>query len=144
MTSHGATPPAPPVPRVNALNRPFWDGCDAAELRLQRCGEPSCGRAVYYPRVCCPHCQGPDLTWFVASGRGRVISHTTVRRTHHAGFDRFAPYVFAAIALDEGPCLYARLVDAPLEASLIDRAVRVRFEPAAAGPTVPVFELSPP
>ena len=133
-----------PAPRVTALNRPFWDGCDAGELRLQRCVNPACSRAVYYPRVCCPFCQGPDLEWFVASGRGRVITHTTVRRTHHDGFNVYAPYVFAAIELQEGPCLYARLVDAPIDATLIGRAVRVRFDRSARGPTVPVFELAEP
>jgi uncharacterized OB-fold protein len=134
---------APPAPRINALNRPFWDGCEAGVLRLQRCMNPACSRAVYYPRVCCPYCQAGDLAWTVASGRGRVITHTTVRRTHHDGFNRYAPYVFAAIALEEGPCFYARLVDAPLEESLIDRAVRVRMEAGDGGTVVPVFALMP-
>lgn len=135
---------APPVPRVNALNRPFWDGCNADLLRVQRCRNPACARAVYYPRVCCPYCQGPDLDWVIASGLGRVISHTTIRRTHHDGFNTIAPYVFAAIELQEGPCFYARLVGAPIEGSLIDRPVRVRFDGSGHGPTVPVFELVDP
>lgn len=138
MNAHELLPPAP---RVNALNRPFWEGCDAGELRLQRCTNPDCARAVYYPRICCPHCHGPDLEWVVASGRGRVITHTTVRRTHHDGFNVHAPYVFAAIELEEGPCFYARLVDAPIGESLIGRQVRARFEAGGRGPTVPVFEL---
>jgi hypothetical protein len=52
-----------PLPRVNAINRPFWEGCNRGELVLQQCDQPDCGRHIYYPRVCCPYCGGGDLTW---------------------------------------------------------------------------------
>jgi uncharacterized OB-fold protein len=133
----------PPSPRINALNRPFWEGCRAGELRLQRCMDPACGRAIHYPRVCCPHCQSDQLSWISASGLGRVISHTTVRRTHHDGFNPLAPYVFAAIELVEGPLLYARLVGVGLDERLIGRQVRVRFDPGPQDPPVAVFEVLP-
>ena len=32
------------LPQVDDLNRPFWDGCAAGELRLQRCA--GCGRPM--------------------------------------------------------------------------------------------------
>ena len=74
---------------------------------IQRC--PACHKSIFYPRVCCPFCQHANLQWVQASGKGKVISYTTVQRPHHDGFNGEAPYLFAAIALDEGPCLYGQL-----------------------------------
>ena len=31
----------PPQPRITEVNRPFWDGCRAGKLMLQRCGNAS-------------------------------------------------------------------------------------------------------
>jgi uncharacterized OB-fold protein len=131
-----------PQPRVNEIARPYWDGANNGKLMIQRCARPECGRAVFYPRVCCPFCKGSQLDWIEASGRGRVITHTTVRRTHHDGFNSDAPYVFAAIALDEGPCMYAQLPEAPLESPLVGRAVTVDFAEHGPGRRMPVFRLT--
>jgi uncharacterized OB-fold protein len=131
-----------PQPRVSELTRPYWDGANNGKLMIQRCARPDCGRAVFYPRVCCPFCKGSQLNWIEASGRGRIVSHTTVRRPHHDGFNSEAPYVFAAIALDEGPCMYAQLPEAPLEGSLVGRAVAVDFAEHGPGRRMPVFRLT--
>ena len=115
-----------PQPRITELNRPFWTGCNQGRLMIQRC--PACQKGIFYPRVCCPFCKHGDIAWVQASGKGKVISHTTVHRTHHDGFNAEAPYVFAAIALDEGPCLYAQLNGAPVDGtSLVGRVVQVEF-----------------
>jgi uncharacterized protein len=115
-----------PQPRVTELNRPFWDGCNNGRLVIQKCR--ACARAVFYPRVCCPFCKAGDLDWIEASGRGKVISHTTVHRTHHDSFNAEAPYVFAAVAIQEGPWLYAQVLDAPTDrASLVGRSVTATF-----------------
>ena len=115
-----------PQPRVTELNRPFWEGCNEGRLVIQKCR--ACARAVFYPRVCCPFCKAGDLDWIEASGRGTVISHTTVHRTHHDSFNAEAPYVFAAVALDEGPWLYGQLREAPADgSSLVGRSVVAIF-----------------
>lgn len=130
-----------PQPRITENNRPFWQGCNEGRLMIQRC--TACGRGVFYPRVCCPHCRHGALDWIEASGKGRVISHTTVWRTHHDGFNGEAPYVFAAVALDEGPCLYAQLPGAPVEGpSLVGRRVDVSFVPHGPQLSIPVFRLA--
>jgi uncharacterized OB-fold protein len=131
-----------PQPRVNELTRPFWDGANARRLMIQRCTHADCRKAVFYPRVCCPHCQASALEWIEAQGRGTIVSHTTVRRTHHDGFNAEAPYVFAAVKLEEGPLIYAQVPGAPLEQSLTSRAVTVDY--AAHGPDrlMPVFRLA--
>ncbi len=142
MTSTPGATVLKPQPRVTALTQPFWDGANAGRLMIQRCRRPECARAVFYPRVCCPFCRGDTLDWTEASGRGRIVTHTTVRRTHHDGFNAEAPYVFAAVALDEGPCLYAQVPGAPLEESLLGRAVMVDFADHGPGRRLPVFRLA--
>lgn len=130
-----------PQPRVTELNRPFWSGCNEGRLMIQRCA--ACSRAVFYPRVCCPFCQHGELAWMQASGRGKVISHTTIHRTHHDGFNSEAPYVFAAIELEEGPCIFAQLNGAPTEgASLIESRVAVEFVPHGHELKIAAFRLA--
>lgn len=130
-----------PQPRINDLNRPFWNGCNEGRLMIQRC--TACRRAVFYPRVCCPFCRHGELEWFQASGKGVVISHTTVHRTHHDGFNAEAPYVFAAIALEEGPCMFGQMLGAPIDgASLIGRAVVAKFVPHGPGLAIAAFRLA--
>ena len=43
---------AKPVPVPTPETQPFWDGCAAGELRIQRCTD--CGRPYFYPRPVCP------------------------------------------------------------------------------------------
>ena len=117
-----------PQPRVTELNRRYWDGVNAGRLVLQYCLNHACRRAIFYPRVCCPYCQHAELEWREATGMGRVISHSTIHRTHHDGFNDEAPYVFAAVELDEGVLVYAQLPGAPVDGeSLIGRAVTADF-----------------
>lgn len=131
-----------PKPRITALERPFWDGCNAQRLMIQRC--TACGKAVFYPRACCPHCHADALEWIQACGRGRVISHTTVWRTHHDGFNDEVPYVFAAIRLEEGACIYGQLLHAPIEgASLVGAPVAAIFIAHRPGQKVAAFTLNP-
>jgi uncharacterized OB-fold protein len=130
-----------PRPRVTELNRPFWNGCNEGRLVIQKCR--ACARAVFYPRACCPFCKAGDLDWIVASGWGRIISHTTVHRTHHDSFNAEAPYVFAAVALDEGPAMYGQVVGAPTaDTSLIGRAVTTAFVEHVPGQKIAAFRLA--
>lgn len=143
MTTGSAGAELKPQPRVSSLTRPFWDGVNAHRLMIQRCTSADCGKAIFYPRVCCPFCKAPRPEWIQASGAGRVIAHTIVHRTHHAGFDAEAPYVFAAIELAEGPCVYAQIRGA----SLVDECLRgtaVQVEYVQHGPDrlMLVFRLS--
>ena len=71
----------------------YAEGLAAGQLRYQRC--ENCGRAVFYPRVACPHCGEARLTWADSAGLGTVYS-TTVTRS------RAGDYNVALIDLDEG------------------------------------------
>lgn len=142
MTSPHVAAVLKPQPRLTELTRPYWEGANDGRLMIQRCANPGCGKAVFYPRVCCPYCHGAELTWFRASGRGSIITHTTVRRAHHDGFNASAPYVFAAVRIEEGALLYAEIPGAPVEGdSLVGRPVQVDFVEHGPGRRMPVFRL---
>lgn len=130
-----------PQPRVTEITKPFWDACNADRLMMQRCQDRKCGKTVFYPRVCCPHCKGETLGWVEVPGRGKIVSHTTVHRPHHDGFVGEVPYVFAAIEI-EGAVLYAQVPGAPTEgSSLIGRDVVVEFVTHGPSRRIPVFRL---
>ncbi len=130
-----------PQPRITEVSRPYWDGLNEGRIVLQRCLHESCRRVIFYPRVCCPFCKRAELEWVDAAGTGRVISHTTVHRTHHDGFNADAPYVFAAVELAEGPMLYAQVRGVPVDGtSLVGRAVRAGFVPHGPDRKMLVFD----
>jgi uncharacterized OB-fold protein len=132
-----------PQPRVTELNRRYWDGINAGHLVLQHCLNHACRRAIFYPRVCCPYCQHAELEWRDATGRGHVVSHSTIRRTHHDGFNAEAPYVFAAVELAEGVLVYAQLPGAPVDGTLlVGRAVAADFVPHGPDRRMLVFRLA--
>jgi hypothetical protein len=130
-----------PMPRVTDISRPFWDGCNEGRLMLQHC--LSCRRAIYFPRVCCPHCQHGDLAWREASGEGQILTFTVVHRPEHPSFLPDAPYVFAAITLAEGPLFYSRLIDPPArDNTLLRRRVVAEFVDHAPTQKLPYFRVA--
>lgn len=133
-----------PSPRPTAVNRPFLEGCNREELWLQQCLVPGCGKHIYYPRVCCPHCGGGDLRWGPVSGRGAIVSFARVHRPQHESFMSEAPYYFIAVQVHEGPLLFSRLHhDGPVsEAELIGRQVRAVFVPHTSGQRLVFFALA--
>lgn len=133
-----------PQPRVNEVSQPYWAGVNAGRIVLQRCLRNECRCVIFYPRVCCPFCKHADLEWVEVAGTGRVISHTTVHRTHHDGFNGDAPYVFAAVELTEGALLFGQVPGAPTDGtSLIGRAVQASFVPHGPDRQMLVFQPAP-
>lgn len=130
-----------PQPRITEASKRYWEGIDAGRIFLQHCLHPACRHAIFYPRVCCPYCQYAALEWKEAAGIGRVISHSTIYRPHHDGFNDEAPYVFAAVELTEGVLIYAQIPGAPIDSALIGRAVTADFMPHGPNRRMLVFRL---
>ena len=99
-----------PVPVPTPETQPFWDGCAAGELRIQRCAD--CGRPYFYPRPVCPACGSRDVEWFTASGRATLYSYVINHRPA-PGFEDDAPYAIAVVELDEGPRMMTSIVGLP-------------------------------
>ncbi|MCC6474947.1 MAG: OB-fold domain-containing protein [Burkholderiales bacterium] len=75
----------------------------AGEFRIQRCER--CARHAFYPRLLCPACGSPELSWVRATGAGTVYSATVMRRRAEAGGD----YNVSLVDLEEGPRLMTRV-----------------------------------
>lgn len=90
----------------------------AGRFTIQRC--TACDRAVFYPRVICPHCAGRSLEWTEAAGTGTVYSTTVVSRRPEQGGD----YNVALIDLDEGARMMSRVEGLAPEDVAIGQRVR--------------------
>jgi uncharacterized OB-fold protein len=125
------------MPQPTPDTQPFWDGLNALALRLQRCAD--CGKVRHYPRPVCEACYSMRVAWMDASGRGRVHSWTTTHHAFHPGFKPDLPYTLVTVDLDEGVRMNAQLRNLDPGELRIGLPVRVAFEQAMEGLTLPVF-----
>ena len=79
------------------------------------------------------------VEWIDASGRGRVHSWTTTHHAFHPGFKPDLPYTLLTVDLDEGVRMNAQLRGLDPPELRIGLPVRVDFEQATDGLTLPVF-----
>ncbi|SEK02155.1 Zn-ribbon domain-containing OB-fold protein [Achromobacter sp. NFACC18-2] len=98
----------------------YRQALDDGRFLIQRCA--GCDRAVFYPRMICPHCGADKLAWATPDGRGTVYSTTVVRRKPEAGGD----YNVALIDLHEGVRLMSRVDGVAPDAVRIGMAVRAQ------------------
>jgi uncharacterized OB-fold protein len=131
-------PPEPKryVPQPTPETRPFWEGTRSGELRLQRCDQ--CAHVYFPPRPFCPSCAARKVSWFRASGKGKLYSYVI----HHRPAPGFTPpYSIAVVELDEGPRLMTNIVGCPQtpEALVLDMPVEVTFEKLSDVISLPLF-----
>ncbi|MFI7006682.1 Zn-ribbon domain-containing OB-fold protein [Streptomyces sp. NPDC050145] len=108
----------------------YAEGLAAGELRFQHCA--SCDRAVFHPRVLCPHCGAESLEVRTSAGLGTVYA-TTVLHNRGSG-----PRNVALIDLDEGFRMMSRVEGIDPEQVTIGARVRVAVV-AADGEPLAVF-----
>ena len=51
-----ARAPQKSLPKINPVDRPFWEGAAKGKFLLQKC--KSCGKVQFFPRVACVDCFG--------------------------------------------------------------------------------------
>jgi len=96
MSSSPTEPPTGP-------EKHYHDQLAQGRFQIQRC--QACARAVFYPRVICPHCGADRLDWITPTGKGTVYSTTVVRRKAEHGGD----YNVALVDLEEGVRMMSRV-----------------------------------
>jgi uncharacterized protein len=113
------------LPQPTPETQHFWDGCNAGELRLQRCC--SCRQTYFPPRPFCPHCACRDVELYTASGRATLYSYIIVHRPQPGMGNE--PYSIAVVTLPEGPRLVTNIVGCPQtpEALQLDMQLQVLF-----------------
>ena len=129
-----------PMQSIDA--QPYWDGLQAGQLRVQRCG--SCGQWRHYPRPMCPACHSFDVAWVALSGAGTVHSWTRPHQSALPGFADQVPFTLVTVDMAEGVRVLGRLRDHDLEdpgGLRIGAPVSASVELAPSGQPQPVFRL---
>ncbi len=137
------TPPyRKPLPAPDALTKPFWEGCNAGELRMLRCAR--CGTYICFPAPMCHRCGSMDVAWAPVSGKGTVYSFIVVRQASLPGFAAEVPYVVAWVELAEqaGLKMVSNIIGCDPKDVRAGMPVQVTFEKATDEVTLP--KLLPP
>lgn len=128
-----------PLPRIDALSAPYWEGTRNGELRLQRC--TACGTFRFPASPWCAHCRTNVFEWVPTSGKGEVWSWCVFHKAYFEGFANEMPYAVALVKLDEGPRVYSNLVGIALPGIYIGLRVRAVFERATDAVTLVKFAM---
>jgi len=124
-------------PEPSADTEAYWSGLNEHRLRLQRCAD--CGKVRHYPRPMCDACHSLQVEWFDASGRGYVHSWTETHHPFHPGFRPDLPYTLVTVDLAEGVRMNAQLRRLATSELRIGMPLKVDYELATEGLTLPVF-----
>lgn len=117
------------LPKIGDLNRPFWEGCTAGELRIQGC--LICGRLRYPISEVCPNCLASEYEWRVMSGAGEILSWVVFHHVYQTSWADRTPYNVVLVQLREGPRMFGNVEPLGLTALAIGAAVRVVFSPVS-------------
>jgi len=129
------------LPKINPVDRPYWQGAAAGKLLLQKC--KACGKLQFFPRVVCVDCFCTDLDWVQAKGEGKVHSFSWVFVPRNPAFKEEVPICYATIVLDEGVILESRIVGGRMREVKLGDRVKVTFQETASPEIrLPVFELA--
>lgn len=134
-----ATDYSKPLPEITEDNQPFWEGCKAHRLLLQRCSK--CGyRRDASPA--CPACLSAEHDWVEASGMGNIYSWIVVHQRYNKAFEDDLPYNVAIVELEEGPRLLTNIVGIKNEDIRPGLAVEVTWDEVTDEITLPKFRPS--
>lgn len=125
------------LPEPTPETRHFWDGCQAGELRLQRCTD--CQESYFPPRPFCPKCGSRKVEVYKASGEAVLWSYVINQRPRpDMGTE---PYAIAVVKLAEGPTMMTNIVDCPQtpEALQLDMPLKVSFSKQSDTISLPLF-----
>ena len=131
---------AKPLPAADDLTKPFWDGCKAHQLRMQRCVR--CATYIFFPSPICHACNAAELQWEHLSGKGTVYSFIVVYQATVPGFTNDVPYVVAWVELAEqrGLKMVSNIVGCSHGDVRVGMPVEVVFDDVTSEVTLPKFK----
>lgn len=130
-----------PTPHEDEDNRAFlaaWR--DDGKILLQQAAQG--GKPFFYPRPICPYTGSADLVTLTASGKGRIVSFSLVRRPNHPAFNDEVPIILAEIELAEGAALLARIISDDPDSIVCGQAVETLPEAEARRFPLPTFRVT--
>lgn len=101
------------APPIDPDSADFWAGLAEQEIRLPKCG--NCGTTWFPPTPGCPVCGSTERSTVIAEPHGKVYSWVVVYRSLQPEFAEELPYVVATVELDDGPKVFARLLDVEVD-----------------------------
>ncbi len=128
LTTYSLTP--------TPLTQAFWDAARGHKLLVQHCR--NCAKKFFRPEIACPHCRSRDWDWVESSGKGKLYSFSVMHRSPSPAFT--APFIFAAIEMDEGWTLFSNLIGLEIDNAAIGMPVEVCFHAVSDVLTVPLFK----
>lgn len=127
-----------PLPIVDVMSEPFWNGCKEETLLVQKC--ENCGTHRFPATGHCPNCKSSDYGWVPVSGKGKVFSWIVVNYPIPGEiWGEDVPYVVGLIELDEGVRMLSNIIDCDHDKIAGDMPVEVTFEPAGEDFKLPKF-----
>ncbi len=129
-----------PLPTIDDMNRPFWEGAKNNELKMQRCLD--CGHIRYPINHICTNCLSEDAEWINLSGRGSIFSYVVFYQLYNQAFKEDIPYNVALVQLDEGPRMFGNIVGCANDDAKVGDRVEVVFDPVTEDVTIPRFRLA--
>jgi len=119
------------------FDEPFWESAQAGELRMQCCS--ACSTYRYPPGACCPNCLSIQAEWKAISGKGKVLSWTTIHRQYLEAYP--APYSVVVVQLDEGPILITHFDNEDVGKLKLDTELTLSYATHPDGYRLPKFVL---
>jgi uncharacterized OB-fold protein len=116
-------------------DQPFWESVAQGETRMQRCS--ACRTYRYPPGACCPNCLSLEAEWAPLSGKGRVLSWTTIHRQYLPAYP--APSTVVVVHLDEGPIMVTHFDNDDVGKLRIDLSVSLTYSMHPDGYRLPKF-----
>ncbi|MBN1374566.1 MAG: OB-fold domain-containing protein [Dehalococcoidia bacterium] len=131
-----------PLPEITPDKKTFWEAAYRHELLLMKCSYCGHYRMPLYAgdSYMCSDCNStqPPL-WVKSSGKGKIITWTTVHRAFHPSFADEVPYIVALVLLNEGVRMFANLRGIKPEDIHENQEVEVFFEKLSAEIMLPQF-----
>lgn len=120
------------------FDKPFWESVGRDELHLQQCTD--CSTFRYPPGACCPNCLSLKAEWVKPSGKGRVLSWTTIHRQYLAAYP--APSTVVVVLMDEGTIMVTHFNNEDVGKLRIDVPVTLTYDTHPDGYRLPKFIIA--
>ncbi len=127
-----------PMPVLDDLNRPLFEGMKEGKVMVQRCAD--CNTWLAPSAFICEACGSDNVPWVEASGKGELYSFVVYHRAFSPLFESMVPYNVALIELEEGPRLLANIVNIDNKDLQIGMAVKPVFQTEGEGVVLLRFE----
>ncbi|WP_247506593.1 zinc ribbon domain-containing protein [Bradyrhizobium sp. 1] len=117
-----------PVPELDGLSAPYWNGLRENRLLVQRCSH--CDAWQFGPEWICNACHAFDPAWTEIEPCGRIFSWERVWHSSHATLRQHLPYVAVLVEIPHAGSvrMVGNLLGDPLQAVTIGTAVEGCFE----------------